>query len=134
MFKLHWIAWIIIVFNLAGCGPIYKTKYSHVPPTSPAVKACVAHCAKVKEQCTHQCKDEYRTCLEDAHERAVVNYEMYRNHQLIHNSPMNKTFKDFDQSKRCELRCTCDDAFDQCFKSCGGILHPYKVCTAFCEQ
>ena len=42
---------ILGLFVLAGCGPMYQTEYSLVPPKSEAGSACTYHCETAKLQC-----------------------------------------------------------------------------------
>lgn len=133
MLKLNWIFFIFLAISLTACGPVYKTKYSHIPPTNSVVKKCVARCASVNSHCMMQCKLSYRECRQDAHRLAVVKYETYRQAQLIHAQPIEKKLTDFESTSQCHMNCQCDTHFDGCFKTCGGELKPYKVCMAFCD-
>lgn len=134
MFTFRWMCFIFLALSLAACGPIYKTRYSHVPPTNPVTKKCVARCTATKVQCAGGCKSQYRLCREQASQEAVLKYQAYRQQQLRADKPIVKSLANFDHSNRCKMRCQCEVHFDSCFRACGGDLKPYKVCTAFCDQ
>ena len=123
------------VFLFSGCGPIYKTEYSYVPPRSDMGKMCISQCVQSKGMCEQMCQMRNETCRMRAHREARRQFEVYERKTRARGEPVQRDVNDFDDSYfRCNQECDCASSFNSCYSACGGQVLERQVCTAFCNQ
>lgn len=125
---------LFLVGALMGCGPIYETKYTYVPPKSQAGKMCVAQCVQNRGNCDQMCQMRNDTCRAQAKQNAVYQYELYRSDQERSGQPIKKSVSDFDDSYNCNNNCNCAPTYNACYSACGGQILTHKECVAFCDK
>jgi len=104
----------------AGCGPMYNTEYTFVPPETPTGQTCVFQCENSKLQC-EQIEDMKQERCED---RADREYERCKDREK--EKHCYRSYCSVDYS-RCETR------HRGCYQSCGGKVEEHKKCVAFCN-
>jgi len=75
-----------------------------------------------------------QSCETSAQQNATIQYLEYKEARTAAGKPIKKTAMDFDQSYACNESCDCTDVYNQCYQTCGGVITPFQVCTAFCKQ
>ncbi|MEQ9115447.1 MAG: hypothetical protein RLN62_01480 [Rickettsiales bacterium] len=68
---------LFVAFVASSCGPIYKTKYNYISPTTSSGKMCVNKCTSAKSQCNSACYNTYNACNAQMETRAKNDYEHY---------------------------------------------------------
>lgn len=125
---------ITLVSLLAGCGPIYKRNYEHIPPKSQTGKMCHAQCVQTKGACQEACRVDTERCQARAKQDALYEYEQYKHHQRKEGKPIEKDISEFNRGGSCGNSCNCEPMYNDCFKACGGKIIEHKTCVAFCEN
>lgn len=119
---------------LAGCGPIYQTKYAYQPPRAQSGKMCAAQCFQTKNMCQQMCQMSDQNCRAQEHQNAYYRYQTYHDQQVAHGKPVKRNISDFDNSYSvCHHACNCTTDFNLCYRSCGGVVTQHQECTAFCK-
>ena len=104
---------------LAGCGPMYETRYNFLPPESASGRACIFQCDNGKMQC-EQIEDMQKERCED---RADRDYDRCRDRG-----------EKYCYRESCSADYTrCEDRYRSCYSSCGGKVEKYEMCVSFCE-
>ncbi len=116
---LLWAAMLTAMLMLAGCGPMYETQYSFVPPENESARACIFQCENGKLQC-HQLEEMKE---ENCENRADRDY--YR-------------CKDRGEKYCYRESCSvdyerCEGQYRSCYQACGGRVESRQVCVAFCN-
>jgi hypothetical protein len=117
------------LISLNGCGPMYNTEYSLVPPKSESGRACTYHCDSGKMQCRQieelrvdrcqiQAREDDREC------EARIRWDKGRSPKWYECGSSSCT-ADYDQ---------CDAQYRSCFQSCGGRVETTTRCVANCDQ
>lgn len=123
----------IILALLGGCGPVFQTNYSYVPPRSPMSKMCINQCVQNQSICEQMCQMKNQSCRIQAHQDALYQYESYKHEQERLGLPINKSVSSFEYSGQCEQQCGCTASFNTCYSACGGKVLESRVCVAFCN-
>ena len=103
----------------AGCGPIYSTEYSYVPPESSEGKTCVFQCQNMKFQCDQMQEMRNDTCQE----RAERQYYRCKD----------RGEKDCYRSYCAADYSGCESQYRSCYQACGGMVQEKQVCVGFCQ-
>jgi hypothetical protein len=121
---------------LTGCGPIYETHYSYVPPRTPMGNMCVAQCVQGKSMCEQMSQMQHDNCRMQSRQDAMYRYSHYRDRQIAHGKPIERSMYDFDRgSFGCSSSSSqCVPNFNMCYQACGGQVMAQQVCTAFCNR
>lgn len=129
---------IISIFAISvlmtGCGPIYETTYSYVPPKSYRGRTCVNQCLSQKGSCRNNCRLLNQSCRLQANAAAEPAYQAYLRSMRRQGKPPVETIADFADYSGCQSNCGCDVNYRQCYTNCGGKIIPHTVCTAFCNK
>lgn len=132
MKNYHWLTIITGLILLSGCGPIYKTEYTYQPPRSQIGKMCASQCTQTKINCQQLCEMRNESCKSNGRQEAMIQYLEYKESQIAAGKPVKRTPENFNTSY-CNESCDCTDTYNQCYQTCGGMITPYQVCTAFCK-
>jgi hypothetical protein len=133
-----WLAKAAIVASmglfLVGCGPVYETRYHYKAPKSMAGRRCVVSCQSNRLQCEANLQRRHDRCeaREDADARAE--YQAYARQRRNNHLAVDKVVRDFKSSWRCSVAGDCSSGYRECYRTCGGRVSAYQVCTAFCGQ
>lgn len=130
----HWLIIFACTLCLCACGPIYKTEYTYQPPKSNSGRMCAALCIQSKTNCQLMCSMQEGSCHSRAHERAIMEYEIYKTQQTAAGKGIDRSVDSFYDDWSCNKECNCDESFNMCYQTCGGTVNSYQVCTAFCDQ
>jgi len=122
------------VFLLSGCGPVYQTHYSYVPPHSWRGRRCVNRCLNDRSFCRSQCQTNDQSCQSNANLEAMPEYLMYVHHRQQQNEPAYRSPSDFADYSNCTDSCGCESSYRACFTNCGGSVLANTQCVAFCNQ
>jgi hypothetical protein len=126
---------ISLMVALTGCGPIYNTEYSYIPPATDMGKMCVNQCITNKTLCQQMCQMRNDSCRTQSRQNALFDYQMYKHRQKANKQPITKDLSAFDRGGyECNSRCDCDFSFNQCYSACGGQVQEHKVCVMFCDK
>lgn len=121
---------------LAGCGPLYGTRYDLTPPQSVEGRGCVAQCEAARHACGRSCLVEERLCRIEARHDAVEDYHDYVRQRTRKGREIKRSLESFDSGWRCNAsacRSDCGWLFRDCFAGCGGVVEERRVCVAFCD-
>lgn len=127
--------WSLVV--LTGCGPMYKTSYSFIPPTSMEGRMCTMQCNQTKNMCEQMQQMRNETCRSRARDEARWRYEDYVRERRDRNLPVEKSMRDFESSYgafSCADQGNCENDFRTCFTTCGGQVLAHEQCVAFCDK
>ncbi len=114
---------------LAGCGPIYDTKYDLMPPSDEAGRFCVVECERINGDCRRDAQHRYDRCERDNRE-ARDEFERCRRK---HAENANKRCGSSASTNYCSSdTASCDSAYRRCFQNCGGEIHTRQVCVFNC--
>jgi hypothetical protein len=133
--------WIFITVVLAGsalllsgCGPMYQTSYSYIPPHSRSGRRCVNQCLNDRSMCRSQCQTNLQSCKTNANLIAMPQYLSYVQTQNAAHQPINQSISDFADYSGCSSQCGCTSTYHACFTNCGGSVIANTQCVAFCNQ
>ncbi|HMO01741.1 MAG TPA: hypothetical protein PKD37_02570 [Oligoflexia bacterium] len=119
---------VISLFLLSSCGPVFETKYTYIPPKSASGASCVANCSITQSQCEDMERMRYQTC----EERAQMNYDScVLSHRLT--GEKEKWYDCWRDSCSMDLE-KCAERYRICYQSCGGRVLGETVCTANCDK
>lgn len=128
------IALSLCGLSLAGCGPMYQTHYSYIPPKSSNGRQCINQCLTNRSYCQSQCQTNYQSCKTSAELIAMPQYLSYVHQQNAANQPINQGIGDFADYSSCTTQCGCEPTYRSCFVNCGGSVIANTQCVAFCNQ
>lgn len=131
---LRLVIFLLCAVSITACGPIYKKEYQYVPPASKVGMMCVNQCLQSKMMCEQMCQMRQDNCRAQSQQRAMYEFEAYKQAQLAQGRPIKKSLRDFDNSFGCQTSCDCTPAYRTCYASCGGEVYERKVCVAFCDK
>lgn len=123
------VALAAAVALLSGCGPIYDTQYTFIPPDDGNGRACVYQCENGKQQCEELEELKEESCEERAEaEYARCEERIYR--RKGRDPKWNECYREScsSDSERCETN------YRSCYQSCGGKVNAETVCVANCDQ
>lgn len=124
----------LLVGCLSGCGPIYRTDYSYVPPRSDVGKMCISQCLQNKTVNEQMCQMRNDSCRARAHQDAIYQYENYKHERKREGKEVKKSLSDFENSFSCSDSCDETPNFNICYSTCGGNVITQKTCVAFCGK
>jgi hypothetical protein len=135
----HFAVSVVVVsglLSLTGCGPVYKTTYSYIPPKRAAGKVCVNQCQQNQLMCERLCQSERNACMQRARHDARPAYRRYVRERRHARLPVYKTIDNFVNPLACQsaTRCNCDEPYHSCYQACGGEVIAHRVCVAFCDK
>lgn len=122
--QLSFIVLLIGCLFLAACGSSQKVSYRYVPPLSVMDKNCAAQCSKGRRYCQQICQLKHPPCFAEAQQKAVNQYERYKQEQMRKGERVTKSLRDFAQSDACYRDCNCVPSFNTCYTACGGRVIP----------
>lgn len=123
-----------LMFLLSGCGPVYETHYSYIPPRTWHGRECVNQCLTQRAFCRSQCATQKQACHAEADLEALPSYLSYEHQQRKSDNPDVETVSDFADYSACDTRCGCGSTYRACFSNCGGTVIANTICTAFCPK
>jgi hypothetical protein len=116
--------------TVVGCGPVYRTQYSFVPPTDSDGKRCLVQCADIQAR-----------CRESAENRASLERSACQQNATIRYAACLATAKDDSTRHACSSYASCnvsadtahcEDEYARCYASCGGQVESRQVCVSGC--
>jgi hypothetical protein len=119
---------------LVGCGPVYKTTYSYVPPKSWRARKCINRCLARKSKCQIQCRALDQDCVANAMDAARPAYRDYAHQQRRKHKPVYQSLQDFADTSNCHQNCQCLADYNDCYSNCGGRVISHTTCVAFCPK
>lgn len=122
------------VFLLAGCGPVYQTQYSYVPPHSWRGRKCINRCLTARSYCRGECQTNDQACHSNANVAAMPAYLAYVQERNSKGKPTYMNVSDFADYSNCSDHCGCESTYRACFSNCGGEVIANTQCVAFCNQ
>lgn len=125
-----------VLLAVAGCGPIYETQYTLIPPNRPDAPICLNQCQQIMQYCRRTCSLEEKSCLNYERERARDAFRDYVHERRAEGKPIKRKVSDFEQTWKCrDSSCDqrCGEDYRSCFAGCGGKVEARQVCTMFCE-
>jgi hypothetical protein len=134
IFTVISLAILAVTFLIAGCGPIYKTTYTYVPPKSYRARMCLNQCLSAKSQCAINCRMINQRCHANADYAAEPAYRTYMRQQRRQGKPALASLGSFADYSGCQANCSCAADYRQCYTNCGGKVIADTVCTAFCKK
>lgn len=126
----------LVALLVAGCGPIYDTKYQYTPPRDPQGKMCAAQCQQTQTYCRATCEANRQNCLAYERDRGMDAYDRYARERRREHKPIKRSPDSFVETYHCSNSCEdgCATDYRQCYGTCGGRVTAHQVCTAFCDQ
>lgn len=128
------LAILVMIFLVSGCGPMYQTTYTLVPPKTYRGRMCVNQCLSDKNQCTMSCRRIDQRCHAEADRAARPAYNVHVREQHRRNQRVQSGVSDFADYSNCRPGCNCTVNYRQCYANCGGTVTPHTICTAFCKK
>lgn len=116
------------MMTLVGCGPMFQTQYTYVPPSSETGRTCVFQCENSRYQCQQLEEMRKERCEEDARreqERCQWQLAMRGKEEKWYDCPTASCSADTER---------CDGMYRSCYQSCGGRVDAKTVCVANCDQ
>lgn len=123
-----------IIFLIAGCGPVYETHYSYIPPHTQHGRECLNQCLTQRSFCRSQCATQKQACHAEADVAAMPAYLESAHQARKSGQPDYETVSDFADYSACDTNCGCGSTYRQCFTNCGGTVIANTICTAFCPK
>lgn len=114
--------------SLAACGPIYDTRYSFTPPSTPQGQSCLFHCSQLQDQCEQLEDHRQELCEERArYERERCERDLRRDGKKVkwYDCGTESCTSDYDR---------CAQQYRSCYESCGGKVSAEQVCVMNCDQ
>ena len=114
-------------FLIVGCGTIYDTRYSYLPPRNGQGMHCISNC----EDSRSMCRDLENMRSDQCEERAKYEVEMceYR----YERSGRNPGWFDCPRPSCSSDEARCDTIYNSCYRGCGGDVEEETVCVANCD-
>lgn len=129
--KAIMLALLSSLLFLAGCGPIYDTRYDLLAPTDDAGRFCVVECERMSSDCRRAEERKHERCERDNREQKSE-YERCRrkhgenaNKHCGFNAPVGSYCPSANVSG-------CDRDYRRCFQNCGGEIQTHQVCVFNC--
>lgn len=130
--KLPFFALILLILTLglAGCGPIYDTRYDLTPPSDEAGRFCTVECERLRLDCRRAEDRKYQNCQRDRQD-AESAYQRCRNR---YKDNPDKHCRYLSPTTYCASAdyAACDADYRRCFQNCGGQVHSRQVCVFNC--
>lgn len=127
---------LVLLLAISGCGPIYKTDYTMVPPRNEAGRQCANNCLLAQQNCRQNCTLTAHQCEQNGQLQAQNNYLQYVNERQRTGKPIKKTPSDFSSYNDCESdECQelCANDYRICHTNCGGQVIPRTYCVSGCQ-
>jgi hypothetical protein len=96
---------ILSVFMLAGCGPVYQTHYSYIPPHSWHGRRCINRCLTARTYCRGQCQSSDQVCQSNANMAAMPAYLAYVHRRNQEGKSAYLSVSDFADYSSCSNSC-----------------------------
>lgn len=120
---------LLFLVAIAGCGPIYDTRYTFEPPRSAEGRACTFQCNQGKLQCQQiedlnkdRCEQESRRNQQDCE----YNIRITKNRSpKWYECGSDSCSADYDR---------CEESYRSCYESCGGRVNATTVCVSNCDK
>lgn len=123
--------YLVLLLTISACGPIYETRKNYIPPQTNNGRFCANQCLTELNNCYFRCEQDKTSCqtLEDIKRYTeVIIRDNAKREQAYNKFPVSpRSCSDYECKKRC------DQNRDYCHTNCGGQVHTYSVCTAFCD-
>lgn len=121
----------ILIAGLIGCGPVYRTEFTYVPPDSIEGRQCTVQCANVRELCRSRVETrasrEQAACQKDVIARQATCMAAARDDQERAKCRFSTTHCRSVPDTR-----QCDNEYNVCYETCGGRVDAYQVCVSGC--
>jgi hypothetical protein len=121
---------------IISCGPIYKSDYRYVAPTSQQGKQCANTCLATMDACKSQCSTKEAQCRHIARLEGENAYLHYVNARQAQNLSVDKRKRDFYHYGQCNFNSCkeqCEESHRICHVNCGGNVLEDRRCVAFCD-
>ncbi|GEM_PF-704156 len=112
-----------------GCGPMYDTRYTMIPPSSSSGRVCIVQCENSK----YQCEELEELRKERCEERAESEYNRCEWQTRRSEGRQPKWYECSRDSCSADSG-KCEQRYRSCYESCGGRVSSETVCVANCEQ
>lgn len=129
--KFVWI--LLLAMVVTGCGPVYRTSYSYVPPPGMNGRMCIMQCIQAKNMCDQMCEMKHENCKSRRMNEARYYYDDYKQQRLAQGKSVDRSLNSFNYSS-CNQNCHCVENYNDCYSLCGGQVLVHRQCTAFCKQ
>ena len=110
----------VIACLVSGCGPIYETQYSFIPPEDDHGRSCIFQCENGKLQC-ERLEDMKKDQCEDRSDRQYYRCQD-RGEKYCYRESCSVDYE------------TCESHYRGCYQSCGGRVDAKQVCVGFCNK
>jgi len=120
---------VALTFLICGCGPVYHTDYSFIPPHSSGGQACVYQCENGRYQC-RQIEDlRVERCRDYAYQQqrdceARIRWDKDRKPKW-YECGSESCSADYD---------SCDQQYRFCYQGCGGEVKASTRCVSNCDK
>ncbi len=117
-----------LLLGSTGCGPMYDTRYTFVPPESQSGRTCTFQCENSKMQCQQIEQMRNDTCEERARieqQQCQWNMQMQGKKEKWYDCGLSSCSEDTER---------CESQYRSCFQMCGGTVRSETVCIANCDQ
>lgn len=119
------LTWLLFC---SGCGPVYDTRYSFIPPTDPVGRSCIFQCENSRMQCNQIEELTKMNCEQRARQEQQAcqwRMEMRGEKEHWYDCTAESCSTDTEQ---------CDSMYRSCYESCGGRVEAQTVCVMNCGQ
>jgi len=122
---------LAILVSLAGCGPVYETRFELTPPpASDASAACLAGCEVQRSACLQRMDELFALCrsraqLDALSCRSGSRFDRHDRWGYPYDCVVPICIND---------RASCEAGFQACYESCGGRVTPRQVCVERCPE
>ena len=118
---------LFLVMAFSGCGPVYETNYSYVPPSDMSAQTCIFQCQNMKMQCEQLEQMQASRCEDRGErERERCEREIRRKGKEPKWYECGSTTCSVDY-ERCEMN------YRSCYVACGGQVNAEQVCVFNCK-
>ena len=127
-----------LICLLYGCGPVYQTTYTMVPPATETGRMCANNCLLSKQQCQQSCTMQQAACDRQEDLEAENRYLRYVNDQRSQGKEIKRSRESFRYGHSCievqQCHNQCETDYHICHTNCGGQVIPQTMCVANCQQ
>lgn len=120
---------VIFLMFVSGCGPVYQTSYSFVPPEAVAGRSCVYNCEIIKRQCI----DLQNRDAQDCERRSDWEIRDCESRIRLAENRSPKWYECGGETCSADIE-RCDGEYRGCYELCGGRVKATTVCVSNCEQ
>jgi hypothetical protein len=116
--------------TLVGCGPVYRTQYSFVPPVDTDGRRCIVQCADMQARCRESAENRASLERSACQQNATIRYAA-----CLATAKGDSARTACNPSAYCEVRADtahCDDEYARCYATCGGQVESRQVCVLGC--